>query len=193
MAIKNRQLQVPLRREGSQPNPTLNSTTWGISAGRSSYSIWLWKTERIASEWVKGLLETREFLLRGSYIDLPIHKLTHSRLKCRRSSLKNTRDIQEGTKLSSFRVRAGGVGVGQCSPGQKWWQASLFLCWALLLPNSLMQVGAKSEFTINLTNTICSTLVIPKPCSTQLAWMAEILVSGFSKQVAYLSSGCGIS
>lgn len=114
------------------PNPTLSTPTW--DAGRSSNSIWLWKSKRIASEWDKDLLETQKFLLRGSYTDLPIHKLTHSSLKYRKSSLKNTRDIQEGPKLHSYRVRNGGVGVGQCSPKQKCWQVPLFLCWALLLP-----------------------------------------------------------
>lgn len=38
-----------------------------------------------------------------------------------------------------------------------------------------MQVGTKSELTLNLANTICPVLVSPKPCSTQLACLAELL------------------
>lgn len=64
------------------------------------------------------------------------HKLIHSRLQHRGSSLKSSKHMQRGTKLTRFRVRAGGQGAGKISPLQKPWQASLLLCWALPYPAS---------------------------------------------------------
>ena len=133
------------------------------------------KTEGIPSRRDEGLLETQEFLLRDLHIDLLIQKLTHLGFKCKTSSLKNTRNIQGGTKIEKLY-------------GKGWWSrgqgnsllngsASRHHCSFVevsFYPTRLMQVDVKSQITINLANTICSALVIPRPCSTHLAHLAEL-------------------
>lgn len=94
-----------------------------------------------------------------------------------RQRRENARDAPGGTELISFRAGAGGAGVwtalsrdggaGRChcsfgepSPN----------------PASPAQVGATSELSIHLANTVCPTLVVyVRPCHTQPTHPAEAL------------------
>lgn len=102
-------------------------------------------------------------LLRGLHMDLLIHKLTRSELQCRGSSSESTRDICRRTELTSFRARAGEVGVMKTLFRDR----STGRCHCSLVEpfhdthSQDMQVGAKSDFSINLANIFHPALVIP--------------------------------
>lgn len=106
--------------------------------------------------------EDSKLLLRGLSTCSFTHKLTHSKLQFRGRSSKSTRYLQAETKLTSFREMAGGPGARADLSGDR--HAGRLHCFFDVLsshPAGLVQVGATSEFSINLANTIHPTLVTP--------------------------------
>lgn len=62
--------------------------------------------------------------------------------------------------MTNLRMRAGGASHSNSPQGQKCWQMPLFFVELFSHPAFLVQEGTKSLLSINLTNTICPTLVI---------------------------------
>lgn len=93
----------------------------------------------------------RDKLLKGLFLDLLVHKLTCSKVQCRENSSKSTRNINGGTKLTRFRVRARGADV---EAGFSWDRAVGRSYYSLVElssnPAGSAQVGDKSELSINL-------------------------------------------
>ena len=106
--------------------------------------------------------EAHTIWLRGLSTCSLTHKLTHSKLQHRGCSLRNARNTQRGTELTSFREMAGGAGVRIALSRDRWTgRHHCSLDELSSHPANIVQVGAKSEISINLANTVCPALVIP--------------------------------
>ena len=99
-----------------------------------------------------------KLLLKSWHTNSVIHHLTPSELHHRGNSLKSIRDMQEGTKSTNFRTRAGGSEVEATLSRKR----STDRCQCSLVDTAgPMQVGAKFVPSINLANTVHLALVIP--------------------------------
>lgn len=110
----------------------------------------------------KKLLENEVLLLKVPHKVSFTHKLTHSKSQHRGISSKTTRDIRRETNLTNFRVRATAGGAGPRAALSRDRSPGRYHCSFIELPfhpDSLAQMGTRSEFYINLNNTIQHTLV----------------------------------
>lgn len=128
-------VEVPSEEWGIPP-PDWSPQPGTPGAGkRSPHKICLWKPVGIAPKKDKGLLETEMLLLKSPCTNLLAHNLTCSKLQHKCYCFKNARNIQGGTKITNFKARAKGIGVGATLLGQNHLQVPLFLCRALLPPS----------------------------------------------------------
>lgn len=78
----------------------------GVSARkRSPHNSWLWKTVGLLTEWNRGLLEYKMFLLKGPCTGFL--RLTDTKIQRRSSSSEGAWDTWGGTEWHIFRVWTG--------------------------------------------------------------------------------------
>lgn len=120
-------------------------------------------------------------------MDLFPHKLTYSGLQGRDTSSKRARDIWRGTKLPSFRAKAGGGWV--MAPLSRDGSASKYQCSFVEYSSHLgssVSVSTKSVFSINLANTILPDLVILRGPAPSTHTTCEAPSRGYFTQAACL-------
>lgn len=165
--------RVPVPHSGPQPGAPVPGKEVPITASLKTCMDCI--SVRQSSTGVPGLP------LEGPENGLALSQ-TCSALQCRSSSLKGTRDIRGETKLTGFRVRAGGGGEGISFLGCKCWQAPFTPFWPLPHLASKHREVPNLWSPLTWFNTVFPAWCPLRPRPTQ----AQATSNSFSTQVADL-------